>query len=50
MIDLAWLVLLLPLLSAVVITLFTQGDPKLSAQLSIGAVEYIKESVTIRVH
>ena len=38
MIDLAWLVLLLPLISAVVITLFTQRDPKFSAQLSIGAV------------
>ena len=36
--DLAWVVLLLPLFSAVVITLLTQRDGKLSAQLSIGAV------------
>ena len=36
--DCAWLILFLPLLSAVVITLFTRRDARLSAQLSIGAV------------
>jgi len=36
--DIAWAVLLLPLLSAIVITLFTQKDPRSSAQISIGAV------------
>jgi len=36
--DLAWIVLLLPLLSAAGITLFAQRDNKLSAQLSITAV------------
>src|SRR6266567_1469497 len=35
--DLAWIILLLPLLSTVLITLITQRDPRLSAQLSIGA-------------
>jgi len=33
-----WLILLLPLLSAVVITLFTQKSPRLSAGISIAAV------------
>ena len=33
-----WIILFLPLLAAVVITLFTQHDRKLSAGLSIGAV------------
>src|SRR5262245_15244990 len=33
-----WLILLLPLLAAVVITLFTRRDGKFSAQLSIAAV------------
>ena len=33
-----WIILLLPLLAAVLITLFTQRDRKLSAGLSIGAV------------
>ncbi len=36
--DLAWVVLLLPLLSTVVITLFTQRSKALSAQISILAV------------
>src|SRR5688500_9626565 len=36
--NLAWIVLLLPLLSAAVITLFTLRNPRLSAQLSITAV------------
>jgi NADH-quinone oxidoreductase subunit L len=36
--DLAWIVLLLPLAAAVIITLFTQRHGKLSAQLSIGAI------------
>src|SRR5437773_407643 len=36
--DIAWIVLLLPLLATVLITLFTQMNPKASAQLSIGAV------------
>src|ERR1041384_6186489 len=36
--DLAWLILLLPLISAVVITLFTQRDGPLSAKLSITAI------------
>src|SRR5437764_9003474 len=36
--DFAWIVLFLPLLAAVVITLFTQRDAKFSAQLSIGAI------------
>ena len=36
--NLAWLILLLPLFSAVVITLFTRDQPKLSARISIGAV------------
>ena len=36
--NIAWLVLLLPLLSAAVITLFTMRNPRLSAQLSITAV------------
>jgi len=36
--DLAWISLLLPLLAAVVITLFTRKDGKLSARLSIAAV------------
>src|SRR5438067_6685751 len=38
MADFAWIVLFLPLLSAVVITLCTQKDARFSAQLSIGAV------------
>src|SRR5258707_11335658 len=37
-VNLAWLILLLPLLAAVGITLFTQRDKSLSAGLSIGAV------------
>src|SRR3954447_20775161 len=36
--DLAWIILLLPLLAAVVITLFTQADGRFSGKLSIGAV------------
>ena len=36
--NLAWPILFLPLLSAVVITLFTQRQPKVSALISIGAV------------
>src|SRR2546430_17062123 len=36
--NLAWLILLLPLFSAVVITLFTPKQSKLSARISIGAV------------
>jgi len=36
--DLAWLILLFPLAAAVVITLFTQRDARLSAKLSIAAV------------
>src|SRR6266850_1465930 len=36
--DLAWMILLLPLGAAVIITLFTQRDGKFSARLSIGAV------------
>jgi NADH-quinone oxidoreductase subunit L len=36
--NLAWLVLFLPLLAAVVITLFTQPRPQVSAGLSIGAI------------
>ena len=36
--DLAWIVLLLPLAAAVIITLFTQRHGKFSAQLSIGAI------------
>src|SRR5437762_4757486 len=36
--DLAWIILLAPLLAAVVITLFTQRNGRLSAQLSIGAI------------
>src|SRR6185503_17082731 len=36
--NIAWVVLLLPLLSAAVITLFTMRNPRLSGQLSIAAV------------
>jgi NADH-quinone oxidoreductase subunit L len=36
--DLAWIVLLLPLLSLLVLTLFTRRDPRLSAVISISAV------------
>src|SRR5438445_8918992 len=36
--DLAWIILLLPLVSAVIITLATQRDGKFSGKLSIGAV------------
>jgi NADH-quinone oxidoreductase subunit L len=36
--ELAWIVLFLPLVAATVITLFTQRNGKLSAQLSIGAI------------
>ena len=36
--NLAWVVLLLPLFAAAVITLFTMRNPRLSAQLSITAV------------
>src|SRR5436190_10920542 len=36
--DIAWIVLLLPLFATVLITLFTQMNPKASAQLSIGAI------------
>src|SRR4051812_40107009 len=36
--DLAWIILLLPLVAAVVITLFTQADGRFSGKLSIGAV------------
>ena len=38
--DIAWVVLLLPLLSAVVITLFTMQNARMSAQLSITAVVF----------
>src|SRR5437667_4455397 len=36
--DLAWIILLLPLASSVIITLWTQRDSKFSGKLSIGAV------------
>jgi NADH-quinone oxidoreductase subunit L len=36
--SLAWIVLLLPLVSAALITLFTLKNDKLSAKISIGAV------------
>lgn len=36
--DFAWISLFLPLLAAVIITLFTRKDGRFSAQLSIGAV------------
>ena len=36
--NIAWIILLLPLAAAVIITLFTQRDAKFSAALSIGAV------------
>ena len=36
--KLPWIILLLPLIAAVAITLFTQRDGRFSAQLSIGAV------------
>ncbi|HYV31258.1 MAG TPA: NADH-quinone oxidoreductase subunit L, partial [Candidatus Binatia bacterium] len=36
--NVAWIILLLPLLAACAITLFTQRDGKVSAQLSITAV------------
>lgn len=36
--DYSWIVLLLPLAAAAVITLFTQWHGKLSAQISIAAV------------
>ena len=36
--DLAWVVLLLPLFSALVITLFTRRDPRLSGFISIAAI------------
>src|SRR5947209_1075265 len=36
--NLAWAILFLPLLSAVVITLFTQKHPLLSAKISIAAI------------
>jgi NADH-quinone oxidoreductase subunit L len=36
--NIAWIVLLLPLMAAAVITLFTMRNPRLSAQLSITAV------------
>jgi NADH-quinone oxidoreductase subunit L len=36
--NLSWIILLLPLLAAVVITLFTRSDERLSAGLSIGAI------------
>src|SRR5687768_3014783 len=36
--NIAWIVLLLPLLSAAVITVFTMRNPRLSAQLSITSV------------
>jgi NADH-quinone oxidoreductase subunit L len=36
--PLPWLILLLPLLSAVLITLFLQKEPRFSAALSVGAV------------
>src|ERR1041385_4737797 len=36
--DVVWIILLLPLLAATAITLFTQRDSKFSAQLSISAV------------
>ena len=36
--PLPWLILFLPLLSAVLITLFLQKDPRFSAILSVGAV------------
>ena len=38
--DIAWLILLLPLLAAAVITLFTKRDGKFSAQISIAAVVF----------
>jgi NADH-quinone oxidoreductase subunit L len=36
--PLPWMILFLPLLAAVVITLFTRKNPRLSANLSVGAV------------
>ena len=47
--SLPWLVLLLPLGSALVITLFTQRDPVRSARLSIGAIltSFILSSVFV---
>ena len=36
--DFSWVILFLPLVATVAIALFTKRDPKLSAQLSIGAV------------
>ena len=36
--DFSWVILFLPLAAALAIALFTRRDPKLSAQLSIGAV------------
>src|SRR4051812_7150181 len=36
--DLSWVILVLPLLAAVFITLFTQRDGRFSAKLSIGAI------------
>jgi NADH-quinone oxidoreductase subunit L len=36
--DLAWIILLLPLMATIAITLFTRRSPRLSAQLSITAV------------
>src|SRR6185436_107011 len=36
--DLAWIILLLPLLSAAVITIFTKRDGKVSSTISITAV------------
>jgi NADH-quinone oxidoreductase subunit L len=36
--DVAWIVLLLPLLSLLLVTLFTRRDPRLSALISISAV------------
>src|SRR5580700_5808027 len=36
--SLPWLILFLPLLAAVVITLFFQRNPRLSAAISVGAV------------
>ncbi|HEY0456599.1 MAG TPA: NADH-quinone oxidoreductase subunit L, partial [Verrucomicrobiae bacterium] len=36
--NIAWAILLMPLLAAVIIALFTQRDGKFSAQLSIAAI------------
>src|SRR5688572_28681120 len=50
--NLAWAVLLLPLVAAAVITLFTMRNPRLSGQLSISAVvlSFIASAVVFGIH